>query len=267
MRQGTGGTVTASATPAAPAPAPAAPAPAPEAAAPVAPAPAPVAATPAPVTSPVPAPAPARPAEPAAQQAATAPAVPAPAPQARRTSPSFNCAQARSVTEKLICDDEELARADRELGALHQRAREASADPRAFQRNSDAEWAKREATCRDRECLRRWYAERRDQLSAQASTPAPRPAAPVPAASQRPQATTPAPATEQPQPRVRRTPPRTATADASPELAPPPPARPRPLRVPSDIEPDYVPPPPRSSAMGANPGEAPTAEGSAGSTE
>lgn len=289
VRQGTGGTVTASAAPAAPAPAPAAPAPAPEAAAPVVPAPAPVAAAPAPVTAPVTAPAPvaraasapapaapplakaapapAKPAEPAAQQAATAPAAPAPAPQARRTSPSFNCAQARSVTEKLICDDEELARADRELGALHQRAREASADPRAFQRNSDAEWARREATCRDRECLRRWYAERRDQLSAQASTPAAtKPAAPAPAASQRPQATTPAPATEQPQPRVRRAPPRTATADASPELTPPP-ARPRPLRVPSDIEPDYVPPPPRSSAMGANPGEAPTAEGSAGSTE
>lgn len=273
VRQGTGGTVMANAAPAAPAPAapaapapaaPAAPAPAPQAAAPVAPAPAPVAAAPAPVPAPVPAPAPVA----AAPVPAPAPA-PAPAPQARRTSPSFNCAQARSVTEKLICDDEELARADRELGALHQRAREASADPRAFQRNSDAEWAKREATCRDRECLRRWYAERREQLSAQASTPAATRPAPAPAASPRPQATTPAPGTEQPQPqpRARRAPPRTATADASPELAPAPPARPRPLPEPSEVEPGYVPPPPRSSAMGANPGAAPTAEGSAGSTE
>lgn len=284
VRQGTGGTVTASAAPAAAAPAPAVPAPAPEAAAPapVVPAPAPVAAPPvpapapvaaAPVPGPVPVPAPAPVAKaapapaPAPVAAASAP-TPAPAPQARRTAPSFNCAQARSVTEKLICDDEELARADRELGALHQRAREASADPRAFQRNSDAEWAKREATCRDRECLRRWYAERREQLSAQASTPAATKPAPAPAASPRPQATTPAPATEQPQPRVRRAPPRTATAEASPELTPAPPARPRPLPVPSEVEPDYVPPPPpRSSAMGANPGEAPTAEGSAGSAE
>lgn len=267
VRQGTGNTVTANAAPATPAPAPAAPAPTPQVAAPapVVPAPAPVAAAPvpapapvaaAPMPAPVPAPAP-------VAMAAPAPA-PAPAPQARRTAPSFNCAQARSVTEKLICADEELARADRELGALHQRAREASADPRAFQRASDAEWAKREATCRDRECLRRWYAERREQLSAQASTPAAKPA-PAPAAS-RPQATSPAPAAEPSQPRVRRAPSRTATADASPESTPPP-ARPRPLRVPSAVEPDYVPPPPRSSAMGANPGEAPTAEGSAGSTQ
>jgi uncharacterized protein len=101
-------------------------------------------------------------------------ALPAPAPAPRRTtSPSFDCAKARSTTEKLICGDEELARMDRDLGRLHQRAKEAAPDRRAFQRNSDAEWQQREDTCRDRECLRNWYAERRQELSAAAAAPRP----------------------------------------------------------------------------------------------
>ena len=99
------------------------------------------------------------------QVAAAVPA-PAPAPQARRSNPSFDCASARSVTEKLICGDEALARQDRELGRLHQRAKRAAADPRAFQRESDAKWQDREQTCRDRECLQRWYAQRRAELGA-----------------------------------------------------------------------------------------------------
>lgn len=152
----------------APAPAPAlapAPAPAPVAKAPPAPAPKPAPAV-------VPAPAPEK------EQVATAPVKPAPeptpAPAPRRTtSPSFNCAQARSTTEKLICGDEELARLDRDLGRLHQRAKEAAPDRRAFQRASDAEWQRREDTCRDRECLRNWYAERRQELSAAAAAPRP----------------------------------------------------------------------------------------------
>ncbi|MDB5896595.1 MAG: hypothetical protein JWP41_197, partial [Ramlibacter sp.] len=77
----------------------------------------------------------------------------------------------RSTTEKLICGDEELARMDRELGGLHHRAKQAAADPRAFQRNSDAEWQRRENTCRDAECLRRWYAQRRQDLSTAAAAP------------------------------------------------------------------------------------------------
>ncbi|WP_460890996.1 lysozyme inhibitor LprI family protein, partial [Ramlibacter alkalitolerans] len=93
------------------------------------------------------------------------------APQARRTQPSFDCARARSAAEKLICADEDLARQDRELGQLHQRARQAAADPRAFQRESDAQWQQREDTCRDRECLQRWYAQRRAALAAAAATP------------------------------------------------------------------------------------------------
>ncbi|MEJ8834966.1 lysozyme inhibitor LprI family protein [Ramlibacter sp. AN1133] len=194
--------------PAAPAPAPA-PAPA-QAAAPgqapavaaapplVAPPPAPKAPAPAQAAAGVQAPAvaaatarPAAPAPAATPTSQPAPAAPpAPAPQARRSNPSFDCARAHSATERLICADEDLARQDRELGRLHQRAREAAADPRAFQRESDAKWQQREDTCRDRECLQRWYAQRRAELDTAAAA-APRPSRRERAAaaepSQRPQ--------------------------------------------------------------------------------
>ena len=137
----------------------------------------------------------ARPAEPvrsvaaAAQVPAPAPiAVPAPAPRAKLRprnleaavttttpvrqasgdasvpTPSFDCARARSRPEQIICSDAQLAQLDRELGRLHARARDASPDRAAFRRQNDQEWRDRESTCRDRDCLLRWYAHRRDQL-------------------------------------------------------------------------------------------------------
>lgn len=81
--------------------------------------------------------------------------------------PSFDCAKARSIPEKLICADAELARLDRELGELHAEAAAAAQDRRAFQRRSDQRWLDRERACRDRACLLDWYAERRAELSAQ----------------------------------------------------------------------------------------------------
>lgn len=80
--------------------------------------------------------------------------------------PSFNCANARSRAERIICSDPELARQDRELGRLYARARDAAPDSAAFRRQSEQEWRRREATCEDRECLLRWYAQRRSQLNA-----------------------------------------------------------------------------------------------------
>ncbi|KQT13030.1 lysozyme inhibitor LprI family protein [Ramlibacter sp. Leaf400] len=99
----------------------------------------------------------------------TVPVVPRPEP-AERVSPSFDCAKARSTTERLICADPELSRQDRDLGRLFARAQAASPDPRAFRRASDAEWFRRERECRDRECLLRWYAQRREQLTAALNT-------------------------------------------------------------------------------------------------
>lgn len=82
--------------------------------------------------------------------------------------PSFDCSKARSRSEKLICADDDLARMDRELGRLHARARAMATDRAAFQRHSDEEWREREARCRDRACLMEWYAQRRQELEAEA---------------------------------------------------------------------------------------------------
>jgi hypothetical protein len=159
---------------AAPAPAPVAPAAPPAKAVVQAPPPAPkVAPAPPPVIVQAPVTRPAASAVAAAAPAREAPRPATEAPVARRTSPSFDCARARSTTEKLICGDEELARMDRELGGMHQRAKLAAADPRAFQRQSDAEWKNREDTCRDADCLRRWYAQRRQDLAAAVDAPRP----------------------------------------------------------------------------------------------
>ena len=84
--------------------------------------------------------------------------------EANRASPSFDCSRARSYSERTICADSELARLDRDLGRLHARAKNAASDSAAFRRRNDREWQRRESNCRDRECLVRWYAERRDQL-------------------------------------------------------------------------------------------------------
>ena len=127
---------------------------------------------------------------------------------------------------------------DRELGAMHQRAKQAAADPRAFQRDSDAQWQHREDTCRDAECLRRWYAQRRQDL-ASASTAAP--SRPRPATAPAPQGSV------------------ADTGRVALDSPPPAPRRPRPAPLP---EPRYEAPPP-SLEPGTASG-APTAEGSPG---
>jgi hypothetical protein len=83
---------------------------------------------------------------------------------AARLGPSFDCRKARSVNERLICSDPELARLDRDLGRLHARAKRSTPDPAGLKLRDATEWHNREAICRDRECLRRWFAQRRDQM-------------------------------------------------------------------------------------------------------
>jgi hypothetical protein len=76
----------------------------------------------------------------------------------------LDCRKARSVSEKMICSDAELTRLDRDLGRVYARAKNATSDRAAFQRQQEREWRMREALCRDRPCLLRWYAQRRHQL-------------------------------------------------------------------------------------------------------
>lgn len=106
------------------------------------------------------------PQEPAAEEAVVARQ--APAKPVRRSTPSFDCGKARSAAEKAICADEELAQADRALGRLHARAKAQAPDAAEFQRRSDEAWRWRESNCRgDRECLRDWYEQRREELALQ----------------------------------------------------------------------------------------------------
>jgi hypothetical protein len=121
-----------------------------------------------------------QPREVAGQSARAAPPLPQSPSASAAPGPSFDCAKARSVPEKLICSDAELARLDRELGRVYARAKNAAADDAAFRRQNSEEWRRREATCRDRDCLLGWYANRHDQLinSMQEQEPA-APAAPA----------------------------------------------------------------------------------------
>jgi hypothetical protein len=98
----------------------------------------------------------------------TRPAAPART-AATSAKPSFDCRKARSYAERTICSDAQLAQLDRDLGRLHARAKQAAPDAAAFRRQNDAEWRRREATCRDRGCLLRWYSDRRQQLAASLS--------------------------------------------------------------------------------------------------
>lgn len=97
------------------------------------------------------------------QEAATLPTPPQLS-AATSPGPSFDCAKARSIPETMICSDAQLARLDRELGRVYARAKSVAADGAAFGRQNSEEWRRREATCRDRECLLRWYGNRYDQL-------------------------------------------------------------------------------------------------------
>ena len=64
---------------------------------------------------------------------------------AEQTKPSFDCAKAKSNSERAICSDEELARLDRELAAIYQSALKAG----TVDKRSQFAWIRR----RDAECI------------------------------------------------------------------------------------------------------------------
>ena len=81
-----------------------------------------------------------------------------------RSDASFDCSRARSAPEKMICSDAELFQLNHEVGRVYARAKNVATDRAAFRRQNDVEARRRESICRDRGCLQRWYAYRRDQL-------------------------------------------------------------------------------------------------------
>lgn len=78
--------------------------------------------------------------------------------------PSFDCAKASSVNEKLICSDQELSSLDNELSTIYKSAKERAPDKAVFKTETVTAFKNRESSCKTKECLINWYAERKSIL-------------------------------------------------------------------------------------------------------
>ncbi len=74
---------------------------------------------------------------------------------------SFDCTRAKSVGEKLICEDSELSQKDEELNFLYNQAKSVMGREPEFRQNNIDAWRWREANCFDRSCLFQWYSSRK----------------------------------------------------------------------------------------------------------
>jgi hypothetical protein len=79
--------------------------------------------------------------------------------------PSFNCANARTKPDLIICRDRELSRLDLAFSILYKKAMSAAPDRALFVRDNRRELRNRQRTCMDRECLLKWYSDRTEALS------------------------------------------------------------------------------------------------------
>ncbi len=77
--------------------------------------------------------------------------------------PSFDCSAVRSVVERLICTDSELAGLDRDFSQLYVQARGQAPDIEAFRRSNYRAWQQKQI-CVNKPCLVLWYFDRRRQL-------------------------------------------------------------------------------------------------------
>lgn len=70
---------------------------------------------------------------------------------------SFDCNKAKSITEKLICNNEDLAMADLEIANLLKHATIAVTDKKALSNRIRKQWNYREKKCKDEACLFEWF--------------------------------------------------------------------------------------------------------------
>ena len=77
---------------------------------------------------------------------------------------SFNCNQAGSDVERLICSDQELAERDVELATVFAEAKAHALDQTTFKERARKAWNYREKNCHDRECIARWYSDQKAAL-------------------------------------------------------------------------------------------------------
>lgn len=78
----------------------------------------------------------------------------------QKIQPSFDCGKARSVSEKIICSDADLAAKDNDLFELYKRAKIKTNNSVAFVSSNKESWLYRERNCQDKTCLMNWYNER-----------------------------------------------------------------------------------------------------------
>lgn len=78
---------------------------------------------------------------------------------------SFDCKKAKSVTEKLICRNEKLAKMDLELADKVSQARNLIADKKALNQRLRRQWNYREKNCKDEACLLDWFSYQTNILS------------------------------------------------------------------------------------------------------
>ncbi len=76
-------------------------------------------------------------------------------------SASFDCQKAKSVNEKLICQDEDLSKLDDELAVIYKSAIAKSETPRDLITNQRTAWKQRETECSSKSCLLDWFAQRK----------------------------------------------------------------------------------------------------------
>jgi len=75
--------------------------------------------------------------------------------------PSFDCKKARSTNEKLICSDNQLAKADNEFNEIFQLVKAKVGNSSEFKSDAVAALKQRESNCTDKKCLLDWYANRK----------------------------------------------------------------------------------------------------------
>lgn len=72
------------------------------------------------------------------------------------------CSNRLTAASRTACADPELAQMETDLRRLGAQAASVTRDPQGFRRR--AAQAQRDASCQDKDCLMRWYAQRRRQL-------------------------------------------------------------------------------------------------------
>ena len=78
---------------------------------------------------------------------------------------SFDCSKAKSISETLICQNIDLAQADRELAELVRIAKLEIVDQVALTNRLKKQWNYREKNCKDVECLNIWYGYQKETIT------------------------------------------------------------------------------------------------------